>query len=185
MDRRLEKDFDLNLREVPRDPLGLREYVDDLQKSLLITSDIKTRVIISGELGVHLRTLGDLNAAERILVKALEDIQTYQLDIIFEVQQKIRLGQVYQWQRRFELSNSLFDEVIVICRSGKACKYLDFALQHAGKNLFDQNRLEEAQSFFEEALSLRIKRDAVADQVESSAFAIQRVRQILSEECHR
>ncbi len=53
-----------------------------------------------------------------------------------------------------------------------------FALQHQGKNLFDQERYDEALKHFYEAMMIRVrlKRDDLAD---SSRFALDRVVQIL------
>ena len=174
MDKRLEKYFDENLRDIPKDPEGLREYTNELKRSLSDTDSPLQRVRLLGELGVHRRTLGDLQEAESILKEALQIIQENKLGIKWEIQQKIRLAHVLQWLRDFKRSDALFSEIIGVCRThNDAAVYLDFALQHAGKNFFDQHKLDEALILFEETMSLRLKRKAPQDQIESTAIAIE------------
>ncbi len=180
MDKRLEKIFDENLRDVPCDPVGLKEYVDELEQNLKTTSENIERVRILGQIGVHLRSLGELDLAEEKIQRALEIIKNHELGIKWEIQQKIRLAHVLQWKRLFEQSNMLFDEILSVCRTNtEAGVYLDFALQHAGKNIFDQARYQEALLYFEEALQLRIHRCAPADQLASTEQAIERIKNTL------
>ena len=54
---------------------------------------------------------------------------------------------------------------------------LDFAYQHYAKNLFDQKRLKEALSYFEKAMILKLKRKAPQEQIDSTKFAIQIVKE--------
>lgn len=182
MDKRLEKYFDENLRDVPKDPDGLRSYTIELEQSLKETTNPQQRVRLLGELGVHLRTLGDLERAEQVLREAMQIIQVHNLGVKWEIQQKIRLANVLQWKRDFVSSGALFGEAIAVCRSNSdADMYLDFALQHAGKNFFDQNRLREALVLFEESMSIRSKRQAPQDQIDSAALAIKRTKSLLAD----
>lgn len=183
MDKRLEKYFDTNLRDVSKDPEGLRDYTVELEQFIKFATETQQRIRLLGELGVHLRTLGELDRAEHSLRNALQIIQEHGLSIKWEIQQKIRLAHVLQWQRVFKQSNNLFGEIINTCRSNAdASEYLDFALQHAAKNFFDQSRLKEALVFFEEALALRLKKQAPQDQIESTLLAIERTKSLLGEQ---
>ncbi|WP_413558162.1 tetratricopeptide repeat protein [Bdellovibrio sp. HCB209] len=181
MDKRLEMKEDENLRTIPVDPIGLRKYVIELLGSLTaVRKNHNKRVSILGEAGVHLRCLGDLKEAEQVLREALRIVSEEQLGVRREVQNKIRLAHVLQYQGQFKRSNALFDEVIAACRTNdEASQYLDFALQHAGKNLFDQNKFSEALVLFEEAMELRLKREAPEDQIKSTAKAIARAKSLL------
>ncbi|WP_168196673.1 tetratricopeptide repeat protein [Bdellovibrio sp. ZAP7] len=180
MDKRLEVKEDENLRSVPVDPIGLRKYVIDLLGSLATASSHAKRVSILGEAGVHLRCLGDLSEAEQVLREALRIVEEEQLGLRKEVQQKIRLAHVLQYKKQFKYSDKLFKEVIEVCRvNDKANGLLHFALQHAGKNLFDQNRFTEALALFEEAMELRLKQEAPEDQIKSTAQAIARTKSLL------
>lgn len=181
MDKRLETYFDENLRDLPRDPEGLKSYTVELEESLKLLSDPLKRASLLGQLGVHLRTLGHLDQAEFKLKEALRLVESNDLGIQREVVQKIRLAHVLQWKKYFRASDELFKEIINVCRSNKDAEgYLDFALQHAGKNLYDQNRLGEALVLFQEALQIRIKKSSPQDQIESTQLAIQRTKALLS-----
>ena len=181
MDSRLEYYFDENLRDVPKDPEGLKAYTVELEESLKTVTDPRARVRILGPLGVHLRTLLLLNSAEEKLTEALRLVQNHRLGIQMEVVQKIRLGHVLQWKKDFKGSGEIFKEVLQICRVNRDAEvYLDFALQHAGKNLFDQNKYSEALILFEEALIIRQHKNSPQDQIDSTLKAIQVTKTCLS-----
>lgn len=168
--------FDENLRDVPVDPDGLRLYVSKLQTSLDSTLDVRKRVSLLGEIGVYLRSLNELDKSQSVLEIALEEVNQHHLGIRVEVQQKIRLAHTLQWKKDFKKSTALFDEILNICRSNPDAEfYLDFALQHAGKNYFDQNLYQAAKVAFLEALHLRKQRKAPQDQLESTELALKTV----------
>lgn len=182
MDKRLEIYFDENLRDVPRDPDGFGHYVVEIEASLKEVANPQQQVRLLGELGHHLRVLGDLQKAEQLLRKALQIVHDHKLGLQWEVQQKIRLAHVLQWKREFKASDRLFSEVIAVCRSNSDVDmYLAFALQHAGKNLFDQNKFREALELFEEAMNIRLERRAPQDQIESTELAIKRIKSLLAD----
>ncbi len=88
---------------------------------------------------------------------------------------------VLQWKKDFKGSGEFFKEVLQICRSnGDAEEYLDFALQYAGKNLFDQNKYSEALILFEETLIIRQHKKSPQDQIDSTLLAIQVTKTRLS-----
>lgn len=174
MDKRREYYFDDNLRDIPKDPEGLKALTIELEESLKEITDPRAKVRILGPLGVHLRTLQLLDQAQEKLLEALRLIQNHNLGTQWEVIQKIRLGHVLQWKKDFNASDVLFNEVLKTCRENKeAGEYLDFALQHAAKNLFDQAKYQEALALFKEALVLRKNKNSPADQLESTLHAIQ------------
>ena len=159
-----ESVFDEDLRDVPVNSAATRAYVGQLRSLLESTKTTRQRVSILGQIGVYLRQLGDLDQAESTLKTALDLIEAYDLGIGVEIQQKIRLAHVFQWQRRFTESDKLFGDILSVCRSSsEASHYLDFALQHSGKNHFDQGRWQEALRAFEEALRIRQMRRAPED----------------------
>lgn len=127
-----------------------------------------------GELGHYLETLDELSEAERYLLSALDLIKSESLSQRLELQQQIRLAKVYQHQKRFEESDLLYAELIRKCGSSEQGSYfLPFALQHAGKSLFDQRRFSEALEHFEKALKIRLAMQAPEDQIESTKLAIE------------
>lgn len=173
--------FDENLRDIPTHPEHLKEYIEKLNLDIKSKDSPKDQVRIMGDIGVYLRQLMQLNEAEQVLSKALTLIETHSLGIKFEVQQKIRLAHVYQWQKRFAESSKLFSEVIQYCRNNTDLSgYLAFALQHAGKDLFDQGKLADALLYFEEALQIRVQNNVPKDQIESTELAVQVTKDRLS-----
>lgn len=174
--------LDEELHEVATNPVELREHVRHLEASLVDTMFPAVKVALLGELGVWYRILADLEKAEMFLREALRLVSEHGLDARFGIQQRIRLGTVLQWQRRFNQSNLLFSELLEECSGlpdGEL--YLAFALQHAGKNFFDQARYQDALDCFESAHEIRLALKAPADQIESTEFALTRTRARLGE----
>lgn len=172
-DSRLAYTFDADLREVPSDLAGMEKYVQELQESLAIELEHRERVRRLGELGVYLRILNQLDSAEKSIRHALAIVDANNFGVGLRVQNEIRLGNILQWKKSFVESNLLFEKTIEQCRShldGK--KFLGFALQHAGKNLFDQKKFQEALDLFQECLALRERMQSPVDQLESTRFAI-------------
>ncbi len=172
--------WDENLRDIPVNPSSLRELVSELESELTVVSEPDQRARILGEIGTYLRSLGELDRAEQKLREALEVVRINNLGLQREVQQKIRLGHVLQWQKRFSESDLMFEGVLETCRNcGDAAAYLAFALQHAGKNYFDQQIFDRALQLFKEALALRRLENAPSDQIISTETAIQRTEELL------
>lgn len=169
-----------NLRFVPEDHTALRNYIEALKTDLAETIDPNKRASLLGEIAVYLRSLNRFQEAETYLFDALGIISSQNLGTAKEVQQKIRLAHVWQENKDFKKSNALFAEVIQVCReNGDANPYFDFALQHAGKNYFDQGQYQLALDYFSEALEIRLKKNSPPDQIESSQAAIRRTQEIM------
>lgn len=122
------------------------------------------------QLGVAYRILKKLNEAEELLREALKlaELSNNQ-DRIFSA--KIRLAHCFQWQKRFELSDVLFQEL----QNELFDKHVllqSFFWQHKGKNEFDQEHYSEAFACFEKALEIRVKNELPQDLIESSRIAI-------------
>jgi tetratricopeptide (TPR) repeat protein len=109
--------YDQDLREVPSNPIALREYVECLKVSLSSKVNTQEQVSLMGEVGTWLRMLGELDESEKYLRHALNLIQAEKLGEKWEIQQKIRLAHVYQYKKRFDLSNPLFAELLGILRN--------------------------------------------------------------------
>ncbi len=169
-----------NLRFVPKDAVAVKNYINLLKQNLDEMIEPLERVNLFGEIGVYLRSLDQFDEAENYLLEALKIIATNDLGIPKEVQQKIRLAHVWQEKKEFNKSNNLFAEVIKTCRNDiDAGTYIDFALQHAGKNCFDQGQFRLALDCFSEALDIRTRKNSPPDQVESSQAAIRRTQELL------
>lgn len=169
--------FDEDLRDVPTYPSDLLKHVEKLQQEYKFLKNPTDQIRVLGELGVYLRQLMKLDESERILEQALQLVNQYQLGIKLEAQQKIRLAHVFQWKKDFIKSTQMFSNIIEFCRNNTELNvYYTFALQHAGKNLFDQGQFKEALLHFNEALSLRIKNNYPQDQIDSTKLAIKGTR---------
>ncbi len=165
--------FDENLRDIPLNPENLKTHVEDLWGKFKQQNSPTEQVRTLGEIGVYLRQLNELNEAENILSYALQLISQYNLGLKLETQLKIRIAHVYQWKKDFEKSTLMFSEVIQICRiNNELDHFLAFALQHSGKNLFDQGYFQESLLYFDEALAVRLHKKAPDEQIESTRLAI-------------
>lgn len=155
-------DFDANLRETPHDRSAMERGVSWLARQILnVDTDAHAAARLKGMHGVYSRILGQLESAEESLNSAVALSQSI-LDARLVYINELRLAHVYQWQGRFELSTPMFEELLVRAEKDRHLGLLlDFAMQHAGKNAFDQGKYAEALSHFAGALALRrLKNDA-------------------------
>ncbi len=123
--------------------------------------------------------LQDFTTAQQALTSAIE-LSELAKNSRLRIANLIRLAHVYQWQKDYRSSEELFKEVITSCqRNSDLASYLDFAYQHAGKCKFDQQQYEAARYYFEQALSLRVRK---ADQslIDSTQLAINAVTRRIS-----
>lgn len=164
--------FDDNLQEVANNPSDMELYVREQKLALNTAQDPVLRVKLLGEIGVYLRILRQLSEAQDYLLKSLEIIARHQMDSQLKIGQQLRLAHVYQWQGQFELSNSIFEDLIQISKTTDLGYLHDFIWQHAGKNYFDQLSWQKAHDCFQRALKLRELRQAPLEQIESSLLSI-------------
>lgn len=154
--------FDENLREKPLDQKAMASGVAWLARRIDTAGEDRHAVArLKGMHGVYCRILGWLDDAHLSLEQAVSIAESV-LDVRLVYINQLRLAHVYQWQRRFDLSTPLFEELLVRAEKDRHLGLLlDFALQHAGKNAFDQGKYAEALSHFAGALALRrLKNDA-------------------------
>lgn len=180
----MKPDFILteNLRFIPKDPAALKNYIEQLKESLRASQDLVEKIQLQGEIGVYLRSLNQFVEAESFLLEALALIKQNSLGIRKEVQNKIRLAHIFQEAKQFKKSNTLFSEILKICQvEDQANSLLHFALQHAGKNEFDQGNLIQALEYFERALTIRSQESAPLDQIESTQAALKRVKELIDQ----
>jgi len=171
----------LGFHDYPDNPEIVKNKIKELIKESENCNDIKKYVSLQGMVGVHQRTLMLLNEAENTLKNVLEIISKENLSIALSAQNKIRMAHVYQWQKKFDKSNLVFEEIIDLCSSNEeASQYLHFAYQHHGRNLFDQKKYQEAFEKFECALKIRNEINAPEDQLQSTLDAIEVVKKFLN-----
>jgi len=168
----LEIFIDENLQGRYKEPDDARVYVLQLevkQKENLSSEELARLLGNIGAVYLHLR---ELHKAEEFINKSIDFCLKLNLNSAIKAQQTIRLANIFQWKKNYHKANELYLKVIKECRSLTDCeKYLDFALQHYGKCLFDQLLYNEAISQFEEAVKIRIDKQNL-DLIESSKIAI-------------
>lgn len=167
------------LRERPKDPAAFAAAVDRLLDGIETARSQPAKLLaMLGRAAPLLRIAGRLDEARRTasaaiaLAELLEDARAVYVN-------RIRLAQVLQWERRFDLSTPLFDQLVGEARCApELAGLLDTALQHAGKNLFDQRHDAEAARCFREALRLRRdKGDAALAASSAQALEAAKARQ--------
>ncbi|HKP51088.1 MAG TPA: tetratricopeptide repeat protein [Chloroflexia bacterium] len=159
------------LRDIPDDPAAMESAIRYLEERLPIldTLSIAQQITTLSRLGSYCRTLGRLDEAQTYLEKAVAISQRENYHTTTLVN-RIRLAHVYQWQRRFDIADHIFQDCIAFCRTDLQ-SYLDFAYQHYGKSLFDQARYAEAVSLFQAALDLRLQKGDT-ELIESTQLAL-------------
>lgn len=171
--------FGEDLRDYPDDPEEMARAVSYLQEQLRHKGlEAGERAKLLGTLGVLCRTLMRLPESVGYLEEAaalcarLENGRG-------EVANLLRLAHAYQWLRDFGRSDSIFAEVLARCeREAGLADYVDFAYQHYGKSLFDQDRHEEALAMFSRALALRLEKGD-EELVASSRLAVESTQKLL------
>jgi tetratricopeptide (TPR) repeat protein len=168
--------LDAKLREAPVDPPAFAAAVDALVEEIAAARSQPARLLaMLCEAAPLLRIAGRLDEARRTasaaiaLAELLEDLRAAYVG-------RIHLAQVMQWEKRYELSTPLFDQLLGEARCAPAlASLLDWVLDAAGKNLLDQGHGSEAARCFRESLKLRrAKGDAAL--MEESAEALRHTR---------
>jgi tetratricopeptide (TPR) repeat protein len=164
--------LDSRLREVPVDPAAFAAAVDARVDEITAARSQPARLLaMLAEAAPLLRIAGRLEEARRTasaaiaLAELLEDPHTAYLG-------RIHLAQVMHWEKRYELSTPLFDQLVGEARCAPAlADQLDTVLDAAGKNLLDQGHGAEAARCFRESLRLR-RAKGDGELMEASAEAL-------------
>jgi dipeptidase E len=171
--------IDNNLREVPKSVEEFQKFIETCRQQIRSQS-LEDKISTLANLGFCLRVIGRLSEASAVCKEVLALCSTSDINRL--VSAKLRLASIYQWQKRFELSNEIFDDIeFVYLNIVTSDQVKGFYWQHRGKNEFDQKNFSKAFSYFEKALEIRIKYSAPKELIESSQFAIARVNEIISE----
>jgi len=138
----------------PDDPVLSQRYAENQaqfeRQQSLSAVDLK----LLGELGEHARILGELEASQHYLERALDLAREYQ-DSGRIVANLIRLGTTLQYLNQHTEAEALMREALTLTDQPATCHYHDFALQHLGKLLVETGAYKAARTQFEQALILR------------------------------
>lgn len=170
--------FDQDLHEHFEHPVDAEKAIEELLANLPLGGVERAKSL--GKIGACLRILGKLHEAETHLLKAIWLLKGNSAPLTLILTEEIRLAHVYQWQKNFSKSNEMFEKILQKCSTNEELvDLLDFVLQHAGKNYFDQNRYQDALAAFEKALEIRLSRSSSPELIESSRKAVEVTRQRL------
>ncbi|MFN7825799.1 MAG: GNAT family N-acetyltransferase [Pseudobdellovibrionaceae bacterium] len=170
--------FDLNLHEVPDSPEEFLKFIAQCRSELAHPSP-EDRKSVLAKIGFALRVTRQLYEAEKVFKEAIGLCSISNVGPLINA--KIRLAHVYQWEFRFDLSNEIFEDLEKLYLSKTVSNSIKGTYwQHRGKNEFDQKNYSRALMYFEKALSIREGDSAPSDQIESSQFAIQQTKELLS-----
>lgn len=160
--------FDKDLREVPDKIDEWIVFVDKLKAQLKDEKNLAKKLHLMELIGMAARILTRLDEAEFFLKQALALSHNHPSHNRF-IQNLIRLAHVYQWKKKFDKSQLLFDQAKTLLDEKPITEELQAAYhQHLGKLYFDQQYFGKAQAEFSTALSIREKIYAPKDQIESS-----------------
>lgn len=167
--------FDENLHEHPCNEEDMRRALIWIMERIEANSfEPQQHIRMAGLAGSLARILRDFETAHRNLEQALRLAQIAN-EKRSVTANELRLAHLYQWEKQFGTSTTMFDEIIKNCETDVELEaYLDFAYQHAGKNTFDQGHYEEAETFFKKALQIRSQKGN-ADLIESTELAMKAV----------
>ena len=173
--------LDERLRETPVDAGAFAQAVDAKVDEISAARSQPARLLaMLSEAAPLLRIAGRLEEARKTASAAIALAELVEDPRAVFVSQ-LALGQVMQWQGRFEISTPLFDQLIAQSRSIPIyAEFLDGVLFDAGRNLFEQKRYGEAARFFREAQGLH-RASGMEHLLEMSAEAIRRTREASAE----
>lgn len=150
--------LDERAREVALDPAafeaGAERLTDAIRASRSQPRELLQRL---GEASAVLRIAGRLEEAQNAAsaAVALADLLG---DARAAFENQLHLARVMHWQGRFALSTPLFDLLVAQARSmAQFGDLLDAALHHAGLNLLDEGKAEQAAHHLREALAIRAR----------------------------
>jgi tetratricopeptide (TPR) repeat protein len=164
--------IDERLREVPLDAHAYEKAADERVAQIEAARGQPARLLrLLEESAPIFRIAGRAEDARKTASAAIALAQLLEKPAsVFENQ--IALARALQWERRYEISTPLFDQLIVQARSTPDyAGRLHDILHFAGTDLYEQARFGEAARLFREALKLR---RALGDEtlMEASAEAL-------------
>ncbi|MGW0249418.1 phosphotransferase [Nocardia goodfellowii] len=166
--------FDERQRMIPIDPEGLAARVAAAEPSDFAGFR---------QTGIELMLLGRFEEALDHLDRALELVDADAADGLSSGQQRrisvwINLGDVYRYQGDVATAEELYRRAVDAAREcAPRSELLSFAVQHLGKALAEQGRLDEARVLLTEAQHLRIV-EGDPELIESTRVALETLEQL-------
>lgn len=171
--------FDKNLREVLNCRADAESACRELQSAIESDTDIDSKARLLAKLGVYIRMLGGVEESARYLSESLQLLEHNGAPLVRLIAARLRLAHVFQWQQCFPECNQLFISCIEESKTlNDQGEMLSFALQHQGKNLFDQKEYDAALKCFYDSMMIRV-RLGKHDLADSSRLALDRTVEII------
>ncbi|MDQ1576324.1 MAG: hypothetical protein QOH55_1474 [Microbacteriaceae bacterium] len=163
------------------DPTTLRERVDlrAAGDRLIELGELRSLSALSEKVAL-LRLVGRLDEAWEVANEAVR-LARFTGDREQLLGSRIRRAQVLQYQGKLDEAHKELSGCVDEARIHEWTALEAFASQHRGKVLFDQNEFEGAVADFSNAVSLREKLGASADELESSLIALAVAESFLDE----
>lgn len=178
----MEFSFGDDLREVPEDSEQMRKGLEWLQDKLveLGPEDSSKAALLLTQIAGYARIMGDYTLSEKCFLDSIRVFEEAgKTELVFA--NKLRMAVLYQHQKNYTKSSEIYTKSIHFIRNSKNSKvknYLDFALQHYGKQKFEQKMFKEALDLFMEAYELRLAKGDL-DLMSSTEIAINAAKEAL------
>lgn len=171
-----------DLREVPEDSEQMRKGLEWLQDKLveLGPEDAGKAAGLLTQIAGYARIMGDFPLSEKCFkdsIRVFEEAGKTELVFL----NKLRMAVLYQHMKNYTKSSEIYTGAIKFIRASKSAKvqnYLDFALQHYGKQLYEQKRFKDALDHFMEAYELRLAKGDL-DLMSSTEIAISKAKEAI------
>ncbi len=179
----MEFSMDSILRERADDSVQMRKGVSFLKEKLEEEKDELKLASILSLIGGFERILIELSESEKTYHLALEKYKEAGRKAL-GLGVKLRLAVTHQWKKEFDKADNIFLGAISRLEKTEAPKlqhYLNFAYQHYGKSLFEQERFGVALDNFVLALELRLAQGDLK-LINDTQDCIEKTKEALSEQ---
>ncbi len=168
--------FGNDLREHPEDKIAFKKGIDYLIKQLEQKEEVIEQAKLLSKIGTYQRIAGFFNASLLHLKKAKQLLEESNHQHLFLINE-IRLAHTFQFLKQFEQADACYQHIEdYITKHPSHKNLLHFVYQHNGKNYFDQQQYELAETCICKALELH-KVMGNEGLIESSAFALKVIRE--------
>jgi tetratricopeptide (TPR) repeat protein len=177
--------LDERLHEIPSSRHQMELAIDYLQEHLKTSEgDVPRQIRLYGLIGVYARIVGDFPLARVALIKAI-DLSKERGDERCIALNLLRLAQVYQWHHQYAVCDRLLADAFARFSKNSALKSdLDFAYQYAGKYHFERGSYGQALRYFQQALTIRLRKGNPAS-IEATQLTLKITQQQLATQSSR
>jgi hypothetical protein len=154
----MQYSIDLTLRERAEDVGSMKQGIKFLREKLAEETDDYISAGLLSMIGSYERIVFELSESETALELSIEKYKAAGKKAQ-ALGAKLRLAITYQWKKEFIEADNIFMETITKLENTEEPKllhYLNFALQHYAKSLFEQHRNELALENFVAVLEYRL-----------------------------